>query len=421
MSDYYDTGTVAMSAGSTAVTGTGTSWAGLIRAGDMLEIGGRQMRIASVESSTALTLLLPAPAAASGTYAIWYTAPSRSTGLQALADMREVLAASRILLAQPGDYVVRSATTNAPPASPVTDDIYLIAAAPTGIWAGRAGHLAQWTGTGWAYTAPQAGMRALALDAGRRWARGLTAWALSPDLVAPIAVSGDIADATGTLPTARLPSYLQSGNSISNAISSNYGDYKSSTSTADLNTVPVGFRGLCNSIVGNMPTAIHNGYWFIEDQNLYGSAASPQGRRQIGTVHTTGGNPLPIMAMRTYSAASDTWTDWASLVDTVVRNANGAAYRFANGCQICTATVPLTTASASVTLSGTFVFAAAFAGLEGVSYTEIQAPPGSLYYATSHWTTSASSSSVSLRVTAPNQYTAGYELPVRATATGRWM
>ncbi|MGQ3674243.1 DUF2793 domain-containing protein [Xanthobacter sp. TB0139] len=194
MADYYDSGTVTVSAGSTAVAGAGTSWAGLVRAGDTLEIGGRQMRIASVESSTALTLLLPAPAAASGAYAIWYTAPSRSTGLQALADMREVLAASRILLAQRGDYAVRSATTNAPPASPVTDDIYLIAAAPTGVWAGRAGHLALWTGTGWAYTAPAAGMRALALDTGAGWSRGLSAWAVQPSTFALVASTGSYDD-----------------------------------------------------------------------------------------------------------------------------------------------------------------------------------------------------------------------------------
>ncbi len=60
MADYYDTGTVSVLSGNRTVTGTGTSWAGLIRAGDTLEIGGRQMRVASVESATSLTLKLAA-------------------------------------------------------------------------------------------------------------------------------------------------------------------------------------------------------------------------------------------------------------------------------------------------------------------------------------------------------------------------
>ncbi|WP_322994034.1 DUF2793 domain-containing protein [Castellaniella sp.] len=198
MADYYDTGTVTVLSGSRTVTGTGTSWVNLIRAGDTLEIGGRQMRVASVESATSLTLKLPAPAAASGAYAIWYSAPSRVAVMQVLDDTRWLIEAFEFVAAMRPEYEVQSATLNAPPASPVTSDMYLISTAPAGAWAGYAGHVARWTGTGWAYVAPQFGMRAVARDTGRRWARSLTAWALSPDLVSALAVSGNIADLLGS-------------------------------------------------------------------------------------------------------------------------------------------------------------------------------------------------------------------------------
>lgn len=53
----YDTGTVSVGAGSTAVTGTGTSWATAgVRAGDMFMAAGLQVPIATVNSATSITL-----------------------------------------------------------------------------------------------------------------------------------------------------------------------------------------------------------------------------------------------------------------------------------------------------------------------------------------------------------------------------
>ncbi len=49
---------------------------------------------------------------------------------------------------------------NDPPATPSDGASYIIGAAPTGIWAGKAGEVATMTAGGWRYIAPVAGMSA---------------------------------------------------------------------------------------------------------------------------------------------------------------------------------------------------------------------------------------------------------------------
>ena len=71
----YSVGTVAVSAGSAIVTGTGTMFiAGEVRAGDIFERGGLSVSILNVDSNTQVTLVKPWPGAAgSGSYEIRYT------------------------------------------------------------------------------------------------------------------------------------------------------------------------------------------------------------------------------------------------------------------------------------------------------------------------------------------------------------
>jgi hypothetical protein len=70
----YSTGTVSVGAGSTSVTGVGTSWltAG-IRAGDRLVLAGLTARIATVNSNTSITLARgwPGGAQSAADYDIW--------------------------------------------------------------------------------------------------------------------------------------------------------------------------------------------------------------------------------------------------------------------------------------------------------------------------------------------------------------
>lgn len=44
-----------------------------------------------------------------------------------------------------------------PPGSPASGDTYIVAASPTGAWAGQAGKVAVWTGSAWVFGAPRVG------------------------------------------------------------------------------------------------------------------------------------------------------------------------------------------------------------------------------------------------------------------------
>lgn len=52
----------------------------------------------------------------------------------------------------------------APPVSPVEGDRYLVAASPSGAWAGQAGKIASWQGGAWIFRTPRNGWMAWVLD-----------------------------------------------------------------------------------------------------------------------------------------------------------------------------------------------------------------------------------------------------------------
>jgi Protein of unknown function (DUF2793) len=56
--------------------------------------------------------------------------------------------------------LIESRTLAAPPSSLQPGQIWLVAAAPTGEWLNRVNQLAVWTGGGWRYIVPKAGMMA---------------------------------------------------------------------------------------------------------------------------------------------------------------------------------------------------------------------------------------------------------------------
>lgn len=69
------------------------------------------------------------------------------------------------------DVAVQLAVTNRTrttvPGTPVVGDRYIVAAAPTGVWAGKAGQVAVFTADGWEYVTPLAGWRAHILAEGQ--------------------------------------------------------------------------------------------------------------------------------------------------------------------------------------------------------------------------------------------------------------
>lgn len=44
-----------------------------------------------------------------------------------------------------------------PPGSPAAGDTYIVATAPTGVWVGKEGQVAVWTGTAWVFGTPRIG------------------------------------------------------------------------------------------------------------------------------------------------------------------------------------------------------------------------------------------------------------------------
>ncbi|MFG1454751.1 DUF2793 domain-containing protein, partial [Xanthobacter sp. V2C-8] len=178
---YYNIGTVSVAAGGTTVTGIGTSWSGVVVAGDTLMLGGLMVMISEVVSSTSLKLLLPWPGAAQAGagYAIALNAADRLAVTAIPTALRGLIEQTRILSGRVETYAV-VARQDAPPAAPVTDDMYLLGGAPTGAWAGRADYIAQWSGTGWVYIAPKSGMRAYSRAADILYQRGVSAWTAVP-------------------------------------------------------------------------------------------------------------------------------------------------------------------------------------------------------------------------------------------------
>lgn len=195
---YYDIGTVSVAAGGTAVTGVGTSWSGVVVSGDTLALAGLMVPIKEVVSSTSLTLLRPWPGAAQAGagYAVMLNAPDRLAVTAIPTALRGLIEQTRILSGRVETYAV-VARQDAPPAAPVTDDMYLLGAAPSGAWAGRADYIAQWSGTGWVYIAPKSGMRAYSRAADVLYQRGVSAWTAVPATFAVVATTGAYADLTG--------------------------------------------------------------------------------------------------------------------------------------------------------------------------------------------------------------------------------
>lgn len=63
-----------------------------------------------------------------------------------------------------GGFKVVDNDLTAPPGSPTTGAVYIIAASATGAWSGKDGQFAGWDGTQWLYLAPTEGDQARVLD-----------------------------------------------------------------------------------------------------------------------------------------------------------------------------------------------------------------------------------------------------------------
>lgn len=80
---------------------------------------------------------------------------------------------------------VEGVGVDTPPPSPAPGACWIVGAAPAGAWAGHAGAIAGWTGGGWRFVAPRAGMAAWSRADGTVVRFVEAAWRL--DRSAPIA------------------------------------------------------------------------------------------------------------------------------------------------------------------------------------------------------------------------------------------
>lgn len=71
---------------------------------------------------------------------------------------------------------VEGAPLAAPPASPAIGNCYIVAASPSGAWAGHAQQLAAYTSGGWRFIAPCAGMNAYVRSSGTTAVHDGGAW-----------------------------------------------------------------------------------------------------------------------------------------------------------------------------------------------------------------------------------------------------
>ncbi|QDZ08671.1 DUF2793 domain-containing protein [Sphingomonas panacisoli] len=78
-----------------------------------------------------------------------------------------------------------------PPTAPDSGQSWIVGAAPTGAWAGKAFHLAGWTSGGWRFVAPVEGMAAWVTTDGltARFSGG--SWVLGEDPCAHLVVGGN--------------------------------------------------------------------------------------------------------------------------------------------------------------------------------------------------------------------------------------
>ena len=79
---------------------------------------------------------------------------------------------------------------NAPPASPVDGQCFIVGIAPTGVWAGHASAIAGYAAGGWRFVAPIAGMRALDKVSGQTATYDAAAWVVGAIKGAKLELAG---------------------------------------------------------------------------------------------------------------------------------------------------------------------------------------------------------------------------------------
>jgi hypothetical protein len=86
--------------------------------------------------------------------------------------------------------VIEAAGIETPPAAPEPGQTWIVGNAPSGAWAGHAGHLAGWSEGGWRFVAPQPGMTAWIREAAMQAHWSGTTWLVGQITGARVMING---------------------------------------------------------------------------------------------------------------------------------------------------------------------------------------------------------------------------------------
>lgn len=394
---WYRTGTVAITAGSTTVTGTGTQFAQNSRVGDAFQgPDGNWYEVTNIASATVLSIL-PAYKGTTVTGGAYGLAPMQGYVKQSADQLRTITnqyGTTLGLIGSPADIAGLRANIGAAK-SGVNSDITQL----TGI--------TQPLGTTMGGTGSNT-------PAGARSALGLGE-AARLNYSAPPAIT-----ATGTIFDDQTAVRVADSVFTSHARSGYYG---TSTSGVNIDTVPNGWCGLITSTgsnnTGTFPPFASSGFFWLSTQATYVNNAATQIAYRYGANSTSGTNLNPTMAIRTRNAPGTAWGPWGvvqtdqDLTTSTLDSTIGKILRVGDfGIGVSNTTAPLlANLDGSVTPSGTYV-------LSGTSSSTGTFPAGVNSYGT--LVVVRSSGSNTIQTYYPSGQSNPYPLTRSWSSTGGW-
>ena len=176
----------------------------------------------------------------------------------------------------------------APPASPADGVAYIVAASPTGAWAGQAKSIAYYqTGTGWLFITPRTGFRAYAQDEDLDYRYVSGAWA------AATGTGGATLDTDGTL-AANSDTRIPSQKAVKTFVSAQVAgllDFKGSTDCSANPNYPAALKGdayivsVAGKIGGASGTAVDAGDIYIASADNAGGTQAAVGASWFSLEH----------------------------------------------------------------------------------------------------------------------------------------
>lgn len=227
-------------------------------------------------------------------------------------------------------FSVKDKDLAAPPGSPAEGDAYVIAAAPTGAWAGKAKNIGFLMNGGWIFIAPREGMRAWMADEAARYTYTSSAWSAD-------SLSGATLDIDGTLGAnsdTRIASQKATKTYVDAAVAAAGGQWKYPVRFKTTANVNLAGGGLANGTVHDGVTAVTG------DRALVGTQTAGA---------ENGIYIVPASGAPTRASDADSGSE---LVNAAVLVSEGTAN--ADKLFVCTTNAPITVGTTALTFSNPF-------------------------------------------------------------------